>query len=158
MKPFIFILSCALACSALYAESSSFLAVVSTVPEVQNRNPSDVAAWKIEAANAAQQYVKLIDQGKYGESWDHGAKLFQHTISRKEWSTALTLARKRLGQVISRTIKDERPAWDPKGLPKGAYMVVEYNTSFQGAPNSGELLTLMREADGTWKVLTYKVN
>jgi hypothetical protein len=115
-------------------------------------------AWLIEALKAAEDFVRLIDQGRYAESWTRGAKLFQKTITQKEWSVALQLARQPLGAVRSRSLKDERPALDPKGLPKGPYMVVEYNTSFEKAPQSGELLTLMREADGTWKVLTYQVN
>lgn len=128
-------------------------------PEIKKVVESgELAAWMIESAQVAQQYVTLLDQGKYAESWDSGAKIFQRTISQPEWVTALRLARARLGGVRARSVKDQRPAWDPKGLPKGAYMVVEYNTSFDKAPNSGELLTLMREADGTWKVLTYQVN
>lgn len=115
-------------------------------------------AWLIEAAKVAKDYVLMIDQGKYAESWTHGAKIFQQTITQKEWKTALELARKPLGNVKSRTLKDERPALDPKGLPKGPYMVIEYNTSFERAPKSGELLTLMRESNGAWKVLTYQVN
>lgn len=140
------------------ATNEPLLAAVAATDVTNTRNPPEMAGWKIEAAQAAQDYVNLLDQGRYGESWDRGSVLFQHTISKKEWNTALTLARKRLGPVRSRTLKDERPAWDPKGLPKGPYMVVEYNTSFQRAPNSGELLTLRRDEDGKWKVLTYKVN
>jgi uncharacterized cupin superfamily protein len=47
---------------------------------------------------------------------------------------------------------------NPHGLPRGAYMVVEYNTSFENAPASGELLTLRQGTDGKWRVLTYQVN
>jgi hypothetical protein len=119
---------------------------------------SEQAAWNIEAAHAAEAYVQLLDQGQYAASWTNGAKLFQKTIPQQEWVQALQAARGRLGAVKSRSLKDQKPAFDPKGLPKGAYMVVEYNTSFAHAANSGELLTLMRESDGKWKVLTYQVN
>lgn len=117
-----------------------------------------MAVWSIEAAKVAQDYVKLLDQGNYAESWKRGASLFQRTVNQKEWESALARSRGRLGAMKSRTLKDQRPAFDPKGLPKGAYMVVEYNTSFEKAPNSGELLTLIREPNGAWKVLTYQVN
>ncbi len=121
-------------------------------------NQDEMAAWMIEAAQVAKDYVEGLDRGEYANSWPKGDILFQRTISQKEWVTALGLARKRLGGVKSRTLKDQRPAWDPHGLPKGPYMVVEYNTSFDRAPNSGELLTLRRGADGHWRVLTYQVN
>lgn len=132
------------------------LAAIESPLELQNS--PELAAAKIESAKVAQDYVQLIDQGRYAESWQRGARLFQGTVSQKQWVAALTLARRRLGQVKSRTLKDQRPAWDPRGLPKGAYMVVEYNTSFTRAPQSGELLTLMQEPNGEWKVLTYHVN
>lgn len=116
------------------------------------------AGWMIEAAQVAKDYVEGLDKGQYAASWTKGDSLFQRTITQKEWVTALNLARKRLGGVKSRTLKDERPAIDPKGLPKGPYMVVEYNTSFERAPDSGELLTMRRGSDGIWRVLTYQVN
>lgn len=127
-------------------------------PQPENTSQSEWAAWMIEGGRAAQDYVQLLDQGRYADSWTKGAKIFQNTITQTEWKTALNLARSRLGRVTARTLKDQKPAWNPAGLPPGPYMVVEYNTSFEKAPGSGELLTLMRENDGKWKVLTYQVN
>lgn len=124
----------------------------------QTDQSNPMAAWTVEALRAAQEYVNLLDQGHYEQSWQVGAQIFQRTMNQKEWATALALSRGKLGRMISRTLKDEKPAFDPKGLPKGAYMVVEFNTAFEKAPKSGELLTLMRERDGKWKVLTYQVN
>lgn len=127
------------------------------VPPKDTLSPQ-LSAAMIESANAAQEFVKLLDEGKYSQSWSQGSSIFQKTIGQAEWTQALNLARKPLGKVKARTVKKQLPAWDPEGLPKGAYMVVEYNTSFENAPNSGELLTLMQERNGTWKVLTYQVN
>lgn len=127
-------------------------------PQPDNTTQSDWAAWMIEGSNAAKEYVLLLDQGRYAESWSKGAKIFQGTISQNEWKTALNMARSRLGRATARSLKDQKPAWNPRGLPPGPYMVVEFNTSFEKAPHSGELLTLMREKDGKWKVLTYQVN
>jgi hypothetical protein len=126
--------------------------------EAAQKQNEEMAAWMIEAGQVAKNYVEGLDKGEYSASWAKGDILFQRTITQKEWTTALNLARKRLGNVQSRTLKDQRPAWDPVGLPKGPYMVVEYNTSFDAAPGSGELLTLRRGSDGIWRVLTYQVN
>ena len=125
--------------------------------DAEKRAEQQLSAWLIEASKAAEDYVRLLDNGKYAESWTQSAKLFQQTISQNEWKTALELARKRLGGVKSRSLKDIRTAFDPKGLPAGAYMVVIYTTNFDRAPNTEELLTLMRESNGQWKVLTYQV-
>lgn len=120
-------------------------------------NQEDMAASMIETAQAAKDYVETIDKGQYAESWKKGDKLFQQTITQEEWVQALNGSRKGLGRVMSRELRLQRPAWNPKGLPKGAYMVIEYNTSFEYAPHAGELLTLRKGADGKWRVLTYQV-
>ena len=124
----------------------------------QNTQEAQLNAWMIEAAQAAKEYVDLLDKGQYAQSWSVGDPLFQRVISQPEWTKALQIARSRLGNVVSRTVKDQRPAFDPKGLPKGPYMVVEYNTSFGQAPQSGELLTLRLGPDSKWRVVTYQVN
>ncbi len=142
-----------------YSATNSTSADSRSAPNIEaNRDQSQMAAWMIEAAQAAKDYVETIDKGLYAQSWSRGDSLFQQTISQKEWATALQGARKPLGKVLSRTLKDQRPAWDPRGLPKGPYMVIEYNTSFEKAPQSGELLTLRMGPDGRWRVLTYQVN
>ena len=123
-----------------------------------NVDPGKMGAWIIESSQVAKNYVVGLDNKQYAESWTKGDQLFQHTITQQEWEKALSDNRTKLGKVNSRTLKRQIPAWDPKGLPKGVYMVVEYNTSFENAPNSGELLTLRLGTDDKWRVLTYQVN
>lgn len=124
----------------------------------QKDNQSEMAAWLLQSAQVANDYVNGLDKEQYAQSWSKGDQVFQNMISKEEWTQALEMSRKPLGKLISRKIKDQRPATDPQGLPKGSYMVVEYDTSFEKAPSSGELLTLRRGNDGTWRVLTYQVN
>lgn len=129
-----------------------------TATKTDSQKQEKEAAWVIESAQVAKDYVEGLDKGEYEQSWTKADQLFQHTITQKEWVTALNENRKNLGKVKSRTLKDQRIAWNPHNLPKGAYMVVEYNTSFENTPNSGELLTLRHDPDGKWRVLTYQVN
>ena len=124
----------------------------------EKEEQSQQAAWMLESAKSANDYVDALDREYYDQSWTKGDQIFQHTITKEEWTKALIKNRKPLGKVNSRKLKDQRPAMDPQGLPRGAYMVVEYDTSFENAPSSGELLTLRRGSDGAWRVLTYQVN
>lgn len=147
----------------LFAEQTSSMSSSSTTQSTpenshSNQDQAQMAAWMIETAQVSKDYVEGLDRGQYEESWAKGDQLFQHTISQQEWAKALNDSRKPLGKVLSRTLKDQRPAMNPHGLPRGAYMVVEYNTSFENAPASGELLTLRQGTDGKWRVLTYQVN
>lgn len=124
----------------------------------QKEEQAQMASWMLESGKVANDYVDAIDKEQYAQSWTKGDQIFQHTITKDEWAKALDQSRKPLGKVTSRKLKDQRPAMNPQGLPKGAYMVVEYDTNFEKAPSSGELLTLRRGSDGTWRVLTYQVN
>lgn len=121
--------------------------------DLKEQNP-DLQASQI----AAQQWLSLIDKGVYEESWDAGAKTFQLTITKNEWTKALNGLRKPLGNVVSREILDQKTAKNPKGLPVGDYMVLFYKTSFQNRPQANELITMVKENDGQWKVLTYQHN
>jgi hypothetical protein len=110
------------------------------------------------SAIAAQYWLQLMDAGRYTDSWSQGAKTFQLTISQSEWDRAMNGLRKPLGSVLSRQLAEQRTAKDPKGLPAGDYMVLFYRSSFQNRPEANELVTMVKESDGVWRVLTYQHN
>lgn len=124
-------------------------------PQQQALTPEEQ---KILADNAADalKWLTLIDQGKYGESWDAASKTFQLTINRNEWIKAEEKLRKPLGTVVSRQLLQQLPKQNPKGLPEGYYMVLVYQTNFTNRPNANELVTMALESDGRWRVLTYQ--
>lgn len=107
-------------------------------------------------ANAALSWLKLIDDGHYAESWDAGSKTFQLTIGRNEWVKAMEKLRKPLGTVVQRTLLQQLPKQNPKGLPEGYYMVLVYQTNFSNRPQANELVTMQLESDGRWRTLTYQ--
>lgn len=127
--------------------NSQSKAIMTFSPEVQ--------ASMIESAKVAEDWLKLVDQGRYADSWEKAAKLFQRTITKSGWVVALDMIRKPLGTVRSRKIRDQKPAWNPKGLPAGAYMVLDYSTEFSHGNASIEQITMVQESDKNWKVLTY---
>lgn len=142
--------------------SQGFTAAASNAADTQSQtqaapeqtvNDADLMA----AALASENWLKLIDDHKYGESWDASSRIMQGTIKRAEWVQAMDSLRKPFGKVTSRTVLDQRTAKDPKGLPQGDYMVMFYSTNFANKQSAHELVTLFKEG-GTWKVLTYQVN
>jgi len=107
--------------------------------------------------DAATQWLQAVDKGEYAKSWESGSFTFKLTISQKHWNQLMKAIREPLGPVVSRELLEQRPAVDPKGLPKGQYMVVFFNTKFQKKDDAHELVTLVQETDGQWRVLTYQV-
>lgn len=112
----------------------------------------------VDAAKAAQAWLKLVDSGNYEQSWEDGSVSFKQVMPKKSWVFALDAARKPLGPIQSRTLVDEIPKANPSRLPAGLYMVFNFKSSFVNATNSGELLTMRKDPDGHWRVLTYQVN
>ena len=67
-------------------------------------------AWAAEkaedsATKSAESWLSLVDQGKYAESWDVAAKVFQGALTRDKCKEALGSARAPLGALVSRRVR-----------------------------------------------------
>lgn len=111
-----------------------------------------------QSAKAADAWLKLMDEGNYDETWDKSSATLELLIPKSHWKSLMSALRKPFGSVRSRKLIEQRPAFNPAGLPKGEYMVLVYSTSFSSRPNAHELVTMVKESDGNWKVLTYQAN
>jgi len=109
---------------------------------------------EVVATKNAAAWLVLVDQQKYGESWDAAAKLFQDTVARDMWKDALGAARGPLGKLVSRRLKSAESRTSPPGAPDGKYVIIQYDTSFE-KKSIVETVTPMQEADGSWKVSGY---
>jgi hypothetical protein len=110
---------------------------------------------EIAAAKNAEAWLVLVDQQKYGESWDAAARLFQDTVARDMWKDALGAVRGPLGKIVSRRVKSAESRTSLPGAPDGKYVIIQYDTTFENKKNSVETITPMQEADGSWKVTGY---
>jgi hypothetical protein len=115
------------------------------------------ATWMQAGVQLAKEYVTELDQGRYAQSWEKGGFLFRQTVSQDDWVKALKLIRQPLGKAMSRKLQERRMIKDPYNLLKGQFMVVEYDTSFEKAPEGRELLILRSGSDGVWHVASYEV-
>jgi hypothetical protein len=110
---------------------------------------------EVTATKSAQAWLALVDQGRYPESWDSAAKLFQGALTREKWKEALGGARMPLGKLISRSVKSAESRTTLPGAPDGKYVVIQFNASFENKKEAVETVTPMQESDGTWKVAGY---
>jgi hypothetical protein len=116
-----------------------------------------VAAENVDPAarKSVDTWLVLVDQQKYGESWDAAAKLFQKAIKRDGWREAVGPVREPLGKVISRKLRSAEPRTSLPGAPDGKYVVFQFDTSFENKKSAVETVTPLREEDGSWKVSGY---
>ena len=109
------------------------------------------------AVAAAKAWLTLIDDGKYGDSWEAAAAYFKGAITKKYWQQTLTAVRKPLGVLISREVRSKAYTQSLPGAPDGEYLVIQFNTSYENKKSAVETVTPMRDSDGTWRVSGYYI-
>jgi len=107
------------------------------------------------AVQSAEQWLALVDDGKYGESWDEAASSFKGSLPRDKWVEMLGGSRPSFGKVLQRTVKTQTPATALPGAPDGEYVVIQFETKFEHKAGAIETITPSKEKDGTWRVSGY---
>jgi hypothetical protein len=116
------------------------------------------ATTREEAARAAaDEWLVLVDAGKYPESWDKMAAEFKSEVSKRKWKSTITEIRKPLGKRVSRKLKSAEYAKELPGAPEGEFVVVKFDSSFEGKAAVLETVTLVLGQDLIWRVSSYKV-
>src|ERR1051325_3250836 len=58
-----------------------------------------------EAMKSAEQWLSLVDTGKFADSWKAAGPYLQHACTEDVWQRSLDAKRKPLGKLISRELK-----------------------------------------------------
>lgn len=98
----------------------------------------------------ARQWLVLVDDKNYAQSWSEAAKAFQTRQKTEAWATDAGARREPLGAVASRDLKSI-------DLSRGNIAVVRYDTVFAHKAAAVETITLAFD-DGAWSVVDYSVN
>jgi hypothetical protein len=120
-----------------------------------------VAAQSLEKQNAAiaaaQEWLALIDAGRYAQSWQASAAYFRNAVGRDQWGQLLKASRQPLGELVSRRVKSATYTTTLPGAPDGEYVVVQFETSFKNKGSAIETVTPMLEKNGAWRVSGYYI-
>ena len=109
-----------------------------------------------KAQEAAQEYLQYIDNGKYGESWDNAGKYFRQTVTREDWEKSLKTSRAPLGKVVSRGLRARQFTNFIPGAPRAKYVTLTFRTSYSDSKaNIVEIVTVLKDFDGKWKVVGF---
>ncbi len=112
---------------------------------------------KQEALKSAQKWLKFVDDGDYGESWNDSAVLFQKAVSKENWVKTIKGVRPPLGKAESRKLESATYMTELPGAPDGEYVVIQFYTVFSNKANAIETITPMKNPDGKWKVSGYYI-
>ena len=109
-----------------------------------------------EAKQAALEWLAMVDDKKYEESWKESASLFRAQVSTSGWVKAVTAARSPLGSVVSRKVVSATYTMSLPGAPDGEYVVLQLQTVFEHKAQAIETVTPMLDK-GHWRVSGYYV-
>jgi len=109
-----------------------------------------------EAKTAGLTWLKLVDAGKYADSWREASTFLKGMVTEQKWADALNQSREPLGLVNKREFKSTDFTHDVPRAPKGDYWVIQFLTDFDGN-NAIEIVTVMFDKDGKWHVSGYAI-
>jgi hypothetical protein len=130
-------------------------ALACSVASAQTAGDQDNKAKIAAATEAAQKWVKLMDDGKYGESWDEAASMFKSQVTKEQWKGMAEQVGGQVGKVSKRTFKSADYTTKLPGAPEGEYVVVQYDSTFSTAGAVTEIITPTKDKDGKWRVSGY---
>ncbi len=127
------------------------------VPKITAVAPAtDLAGDASQAAvRAAENWLPLIDDGSYLQSWQEAGRFFRSAVTAPSWTTAMESFRKPLGHLISRKLQSAQPVTSLPGAPDGEYVITQFDTSFANKKSAIETVTFVLEKDGSWKTAGY---
>lgn len=137
-----------------FAMISLAIALFALSPSPDGAAPSTAAATapaaQTASAQAARQWLELVDSGKWEESWAATTQSFRSMNTVAAWQSASEQARVPLGRVVSRSFTSEEMV---PAAPSG-HQVVRFRTSFANKAAATETLSLAKEG-GSWRVVGY---
>ena len=71
------------------------------------------------AVSAAEEWLNLVDNGDYSDSWSESSEYFRNAVNKQEWERSMRAFRKPLGNVVSRKVKSATYQTSVPGAPDG---------------------------------------
>ncbi len=116
----------------------------------QPAKQSTVTAVTPTPDDRARQWLVLVDDKNYAQSWSEASKAFQNRQKTDSWAADAATQRTPLGAVASRDLKSI-------DLSRNNTAVIRYDTAFAHKASAVETVTLAYE-NGGWAVVDYSVN
>ncbi len=115
---------------------------------------------KAAAVAAMEKWLQGIDAGQYEQSWKDAADHFQQHLTAEKWVEALNNIRTPLGKCTQRTLASAALQKDPvngQTVVKGEFVTAQFDSSFDNLKYAIEAVAVVKDADGRWKVIGYRI-
>lgn len=133
------------------------IVIVATVVPGCSKEPKSNLEAEQAAAQAARDWLALVDGGKNVESWEQAAEYFRAAVPQEKWLQSIKAVREPPGVLISRKIKSTKYTTSVPGGPDGKYVIVQFSSSFKNKKSAIETVTPMMDKDDAWRVSGYYI-
>jgi D-alanyl-D-alanine carboxypeptidase len=113
-------------------------------------NQNLMGAEKIEIQKTAEDWLKLVDAGKFAESWEGISVELKTKYTKENWQSVLQNFVKKIGKFKLRKIKSI-VSTDSETI------AIDFESSFAKLPSATETIILKREKDGKRRVASYSI-
>jgi len=105
---------------------------------------------------AAQAWLVLLDRKDWGTAWDASSAVFRQNVPLGTWMDNIPKLRQPMGALLER--QPGEPLYTRKlaGQPEGDYVTISFTTKFANKQVI-EMVPVVREADGRWRVTGYGI-
>jgi len=114
-----------------------------------------IADYETAGQAAALVWLTQLDRGMWGEAWDQSSRVFRSNVPLGTWMDAVPKSRGALGAATDRKVGDVLFKTQLTGQPPGAYVSILFLSQFPGKAPMDEMVTMVLEADGRWRVTGY---
>lgn len=131
-----------------------------TEPETQRllaAFPGPAAGAYTQVVNQAHDWLRIVDQGDYGQSWLNASASLRKTITQEAWTAALQKVRGSSAAItVTRRLKTTQVSSVLPGAGDANYFILQFHTDIDNE-SVAERLTLTKEPSGDWRVAGYLV-
>jgi hypothetical protein len=103
----------------------------------------------------AQTWLAMVDKKEYEQSWEIASTYFKSLVTKEQWVSQIAAVRNPLGDLISRNLKMNLYQKTMPGAPDGEYYVLTFNTVFKNKISAVEIVTVIKDKDGQWRLAGY---
>ena len=108
---------------------------------------------KARLRELAEGWLKLVDAGRYEESWEGVSAELKAKYARERWRAALQPFLSKVGKIKARSFKSAGYS-----EPDAEVVAVAFESAFTKLRAGSETVMLKLEADGRWRVASYTIH
>ena len=107
------------------------------------------------ATMVAENWIMMVDKGQFEKCWETSSAFFKNSVPQDKWLKTMQELREPMGNNISRKVSSTGYYTKLYGAPEGEYVVIKIEAGFENKASSKEMITLVLEEDGKWRVAGY---